>query len=339
MTKNNGIRYCKTCCNKLRKNGYTSKGTRRWRCLKCGKSMVLKRTDVRNKNIGVGVRNSLIAKEPTNTISLRRGTSRATEARKRQLCIRQGIVLPPITGEVYDWIMIDATWLAHSAVGIVRARKHVVYWEFHPKEGLSMWLSILSKMPRPSCVVCDGQKGMLEAIRRLWGEDMVIQRCHFHIMQNMRRGLPYSSKEPAVQDMLYIRNLIGLIHYPDQKQDFIDIFNETYGKHREFVDEHTMKPCPTGQLFPKYKHAKLHTVYVQMQELIANDNIFTFITYPGLNIPNTTNLLEGGINSAISELLLVHRGLNYEGQCYLINEYLWSKTEFCQPPRKPTIEH
>lgn len=315
----------------MRKNGYTSKGTQRWRCMNCGKSMVLKRLDVRNKNIAIGVHNDLIAKDPLVTIANKRHVSRSTETRKRQLCMKLGTTLPPITGEVYDWIMIDATWLAHSAVGIVRTRSHVIYWEFHPKEGLSMWLSILGKIPKPGCVVCDGQKGMLEAIRRLWGEDMVIQRCHFHIKQNLRRALTSHREDPAVRDLRFLFNIMEQIKTPEQKQlfnTFFEMFNRAYG---ERIHSYCMKPCPKGTLFPKYYYPRLHTTYQQLADLIAKDQIFTFITYPYLNIPNTTNQLEGGINSCISELLLVHRGLSYKGQRYLINAFLWSKTEFNKP--------
>jgi hypothetical protein len=52
--------------------------------------------------------------------------------------------------------------------------------------------------------------------------------------------------------------------------------------------------------------------------------IFTFQTDPNLQIPNTTNHLDGGINPKIKRLVYDHRGLSKLRRNKLIEVLLWS---------------
>jgi hypothetical protein len=50
--------------------------------------------------------------------------------------------------------------------------------------------------------------------------------------------------------------------------------------------------------------------------------LFTYQDYPELNIPNTTNLLDGGVFSFLKRLLKNHNGLSRNFKKKLIDEIL-----------------
>ena len=51
-----------------------------------------------------------------------------------------------------------------------------------------------------------------------------------------------------------------------------------------------------------------------------SDNLFVFKQYPDLNIPNTTNLLDGTF-SDIKRLLACHQGMKQENKVKFIKDY------------------
>ena len=328
MKANNGTRYCKQCGGKLLKNGQTSSGAQRWRCSKCGKSCTINRPDTRARNLARSQSNLLSHKGTISESAVERHISRRTASRRMAEYLATEPVPPPITGQVYDYIVIDATWLEQGgAVAIAKAGNYVCQWEFGKGENMQLWLRLLAKIPKPGAIVCDGQKGMLEAIRRTYGKDIPIQRCHFHIKQNLRLGLPVTSREPAVLALRELARQMRDVHTMEDVKLFNDKFMVISLLYDDYVNEYTVQGARRKDTKIYTRH-KLHTVYQQMSELIAGDNIFTFISHPELHLPKTTNALEGGINSRISELLLAHRGLTKSGQQHLINDFLWSKTEF-----------
>ena len=60
-----------------------------------------------------------------------------------------------------------------------------------------------------------------------------------------------------------------------------------------------------------------------------------FEQYPGLNIPNTTNLLDGAF-AGLKRRLACHNGMSKENKLRFINDYLGVSNKFtAQNPRKP----
>jgi hypothetical protein len=66
----------------------------------------------------------------------------------------------------------------------------------------------------------------------------------------------------------------------------------------------------------------------------ALDNLFAHIECPG--VPSTTNLVEGGINSRIKELLHRHRGMSLEHKKAIVAYFLNSRNRPQKPTRKFT---
>lgn len=333
--RNNGIRYCTKCGHKLHKNGLTKGGTIRYRCRSCGSSKTARRDDVRLRNILDGIVNLLTCKWTFGEYGKRKGVSRWTISRHLGECIAKLDMGPPDpTGEIYNCMVIDATWLKDGAVAIVKGNGYIQQWEFGSYETMDLWVKVLSKMPRPSAIACDGNKSMLEAIRYVYGDTIILQRCQFHLWQNIRLGTPKDSDVPVIREFRQLAYTIEKVKTIADIREFERQFYTLLLRHKDWLEEGYEEKLYTWQTVKRYKHHKARTVYMQMVELLSTHQLFSYIEYPDKDIPNTTNQVEGGINARIAELLRCHRGLRQDGQRWLISAYLWTKTEFKKPPFK-----
>ncbi len=84
----------------------------------------------------------------------------------------------------------------------------------------------------------------------------------------------------------------------------------------KFLNEKTysFSFTPTGKRKWHYAHKNLHAFFSHLKNALPY--LFQYISHP--TIPNTTNYLEGEINSQIQHLIINHRGLNLEKRKYLI---------------------
>lgn len=336
MKARNGTRYCTECGHKLHSNGTTRDGKPRLRCRNCGTSRVIRRDDVRLRNELNGIIHLLTCKWTFSEYGKLSGVSRRTISRQLHDCIAKLEVKPPEpTGEVYNCLIVDATWLSHGAVAIARTPRYVQQWEFiDGSEGIKLWLALFRKIPRPDCIVCDGHKGLIAAAKRTYGNDVMLQRCIFHLCHTLHSYLPMTARHPAATELRDYYKQVNYVRTKGQARQFEEHFYELYDKYRDYIDEHTMMTTPSNQVMPDYIHRKTHAAYALLDNLIKDKQLFNYIDHPELNIPNTTNLLEGGVNSRIAELLKCHRGLSIVGQRWVINLYLWTRTEFKKPPFK-----
>ena len=92
---------------------------------------------------------------------------------------------PEHTGEVYHIILLDGIGISSLVCLIARTPQAVTDWHWAGWESSNTWEKLLERQPAPVVVVCDGQKGILLAIARCWPKAR-IQRCIFHIWQNIR---------------------------------------------------------------------------------------------------------------------------------------------------------
>ena len=103
---------CNICGNKLVKNGKTSSGKTRWRCLKCGSSTVVKYD--KTKSDFKRFLNWLLSKKrmvdmPGQGRSFRRATNKFWNIWP----------LAPIVDEIHDVIYVDGLHLGRSAVILI----------------------------------------------------------------------------------------------------------------------------------------------------------------------------------------------------------------------------
>lgn len=86
-------------------------------------------------------------------------------------------------------------------------------------------------------------------------------------------------------------------------------------KYEDFLNEKTF--LDDKKWF--YTHKKLRSAYRSLKTNLPF--LFTFQKYPELNIPNTTNSIDGFF-SKMKSLLQVHRGLKKERRFKVIQEIL-----------------
>ena len=155
--------------------------------------------------------------------------------------------------------------------------------------------------------VIDGKSGLTEVF---W--DVPIQMCHFHQSAIMTRYLTTKPKLLAGQTLRHIALKIT-DSSEDEMKKLLDNWYKTWGG---FLKEKTVDPV-TKRWF--YTHKKLRSAYRSITRNLPR--LYTYQKYPELNIPNTTNSLDGSF-SHVKDMLRIHRGLKKDRKLKLIDEML-----------------
>jgi len=146
-----------------------------------------------------------------------------------------------------------------------------------------------------SAVVLDGRRGIREVF-----DGLPVQMCHFHQKQIVKRYLTMRPKLEASQELKTIADALSITNERKLAQDLLD-WQERWN---DFLKQKTTD-LNTGRWF--YTHKRLRSAYRSLKTNLPY--LFTFQKYPQLNIPNTTNSLDGFFNR-LKSLVYVHRGLN-----------------------------
>lgn len=156
-------------------------------------------------------------------------------------------------------------------------------------------------------VVLDGRIGIREVFKGI-----PAQMCHFHQKRIVTKYLTTRPKLPAGQELRMIAKTVPHSNEEKLNQELIDWFLKWQG----FLKEKTTDQN-TGHWF--YTHKRIRSAY---RSLITNlPYLYTYQKYPELNIPNTTNSLDGYF-SGLKGLLNVHRGLSPKRRMRIVIEIL-----------------
>lgn len=331
--KQRGFRYCPTCSTKLQKRGLTAAGTQRWLCPQCSKSATKPRQDLARAFTLERFVVWLMGKQAQVELS-HNLTDRMW--RMQTVWCWQVVPKPELTGEIYPVILLDGIRIGSLVCLIARTPEYVIGWHWAGWESSNTWEKLLEQLPAPAVVVCDGQKGILLAIARCWPSTRV-QRCHFHVWQNIRVKLTLHPQTEAGQELLQLtRILLKGIATTEKSLAWQAALKSWEQRHGSFIRERTYNPDPKpGQRKWRYTHERVRSAYRQLAKLLRDDQLFTYLdeTLTTVPIPRTTNYVEGGINSQLRTKLKLHRGMREEHQRRLVEWYLYSRTEAPKPPR------
>lgn len=331
--KQRGFRYCSTCSTKLQKRGLTAAGTQRWYCSHCVNSATKPRPDLSRAFTLERFVHQLLGKVSQSELTLPSRTWREDTA----WCWDMSPPMPQ-TGEIHPVLLMDGTRVGQQVCLIVRSPLYVVGWCFAPWESSTTWDKLLSTIPAPTVIVCDGQKGILLSVARNWPQTR-IQRCLFHIWQNIRTKLTLNPQTEAGVDLLTHYRCIWEMTTSVLARQWEEVFYEMYRYHQEFLSERTYRRIPMpGKRNWWYTHRNTRAAYRQIDKLLRNKQLFTHLEddlreIVGLPIPRTTNHMEGGTNSTLKGQLYIHRGMPSSHQQRLTEWYLYDKTEDKKPPR------
>lgn len=311
--------------------GKTAARTVRWRCLHCQKSTVRKRSDVTKTS-----RYQLFLLWLTGTKSLTE-IAQSRHISRQSLAIwfrpfRKTCPTPVVPGVLAVVLVIDGLYLEsrNHCVLIGKTQQAVVSWLFAERETYASWRLFCQRVPAPRVVVCDGQRGMRAALRDAWPNTRV-QRCVVHVFQLATARLTRRPKTPAGQALRVLVNQLFSIRTRRQKRRWIRAYRGWRKQYDRFLKERTIGQQPGKKRTWWYTHKRIRSVRTLLDNALPE--LFTYIGHP--EIPRTTNHVEGGINSRLSELLHRHRGISLEKKEVLVATFLSGK-QGEKPTRKFT---
>ena len=159
-------------------------------------------------------------------------------------------------------------------------------------------------------VTTDGKRGLQKVFR-----DFPMQMCHFHQAKTVRR---YITQRPRLQASKDLKKIMYRLTETNEK-NFTKKLDEWYKEYKDFIEEKSTN-LETGKSY--YTHYKVRAAH---RSLRANlPYLFTRKKYKDIEIPNTTNTLDGGTFSPLKILIKIHRGLSKSLKFKLVDDYLLS---------------
>lgn len=218
-------------------------------------------------------------------------------------------------GEVV--LVMDTTYFRRTfGVTVWRCphRKQNLLWKFVPWETFEQYHDGITELVQQGwkvkAIVCDGKRGLLQ------GFSCPVQMCHFHQAAIVTR---YVTKRPKLEAGQDLQSLMRFLPTADEAQFmlWLTLWHDKWG---EFLKERTTNEI-TGKT--QFTHRRLRSAYFSLKRNIPY--LFTYLRYPHLNIPNTTNSLEA-IFGHVKNKVKLHRGLKRERKMKLIEELLKGKS-------------
>lgn len=314
--------------------GRTATGTQRWQCTNCHKGQCWKRVDVTRRNRNALRNRWMLGMASLTSIARRLRVHRITLSRRLKILQMPTTPVLPRSLTHSPVIVLDGTTISKQTVLVVAydtISDQPLAWSFVSHERFDIWHSLLIRISsryQPHALVSDGQKGLLKASKSVFPH-IPHQRCLAHII---RLSLAWLTKNPqtlAGQELrILVRNL-SQTKTPFNTNQWYDSFIIWNTRYESFLKEKSVNPM-TGRKW--YTHRKLRAVRSLI--LHALPNMFLFVADP--RIPNTTNVVEGGINAPLAELLHRHRGITEQQKKALVTHFLYARRRRKLPTRNAT---
>lgn len=327
------------CDTKLVKNGRTAAGSQRWKCRHCGASSSRTRSDVTRRAQLDQFLTWLLGKHSQTEISS--GSTGRTFRHRTRWCweLRPSI---PVTGEFYDVVEIDGFNL-RSGWCILTARSggNVIAYQWCARESQAAWGALFQRLPEPAVVVCDGGPGIHAALREHWPNTRV-QRCLVHLQRNVRKYVTTRSKTTAGKALWGLTLTLTRVKTTNDAETWTRLLLAWEAEFLHLTKERTYRKYTTevpswarpGQTW-WYTHQRLRSGHQALHRVIRSGHLFTFLDpqLACLQVPSSTNGIEGGTNSQMRLLLLHHRGMPETHQRRAIEWWLYLHSERPDPIR------
>lgn len=315
---------CPVCQGPMKKNGTTSKGTTRWRCKDphCNASTINT-----NPNTTRARTFQQFITWILSTTSLTHGMHRTTLAKKFTWCWLITPPTPKLTTPITQ-IIIDGTYFGKkkNKTCLLTATNgtHILAWHWCKTETKHDYLELLRKIPTPpTIVITDGNRGSLAAITTTW-PTVPIQRCLFHVNQNITTLLTRNPRTTQGQALTMAMKKLLEVTNKQQRDWWLSEYNKLFTALHPWINQRTYATTtPTTTPRPAhvrpdqtwwYTHQKHRKAAYQLRKLANNGQLFAFLDAPDPTCPyqRTTSRLEGGINRELKRLAEAHRGQTRE---------------------------
>lgn len=156
-------------------------------------------------------------------------------------------------------------------------------------------------------IVCDGRKGLIQSFGKI-----PVQMCQFHQISIIKR---YLTKKPKMPASIELKEISSMLKETD-KESFKGMLEQWFIKWESFLNERTDNP-ETGKSY--YTHKRLRSAYRSLKTNF--DWLFTWYDNMELQIPNTTNAIDGHF-ADLKTKMRNHNGMNLERKMKFIDEFL-----------------
>lgn len=291
----------------MQKWGIHRSGKVHYRCPGCGSNGTRLRADITQKYHRQLYEKWLLSKFTLSDFGKQYGVTRQTIDRWF-LPFRDEEITPNCHLTQSDIFIIDGYYVEYGATVLIAQNplNQVVSWHFTYTENSSTWLTFLNSISTfPRAVVCDGQKGMLKAIKLRY-PGVIIQRCQFHVIHQVNLLLTKHPETEAARKLKYLVNQIVQVKTRDDLRTWLLSYKSWYHQYKDFLKERTYqeKLTPTGRRKWHYTHGHLHASHSHLKNSLPN--LFQYLRFS--EIPNTSNRIEGGINAQLQRIIDDHRG-------------------------------
>jgi hypothetical protein len=186
----------------------------------------------------------------------------------------------------------------------------ILFKQYVKQETNKLYLSGIEEIARRGikiqAIICDGRKGLLQLF-----EGIPIQMCNFHQVAIIRR---YLTKKPKMQASKELWEHVLLLVKTD-KESFEGGLNAWHTKWNTFLNERKLDLNGKN----RYVHKRLRSAYRSLKNNLPW--LFTWYDHMHLNLPNTTNAIDGHF-ADLKNKLRNHNGLSIERKKKFIDEFL-----------------
>lgn len=210
-------------------------------------------------------------------------------------------------------VIADTTFFGDFGVTVLRdwyERKNI-FVRFVEKETVQTYREGMRYLKTSGAkvlgLVVDGKRGLLQAFSQI-----PVQMCQFHQKQIVKRYITQNPRLEASKELMAIVNKLP----NTDAEAFTALLDTWYQQWTDFLKERTI--ClETGCC--SYTHRRLRSAYFSLRRNLPC--LFTYQRYPDLNMPNTTNSLDGSFSS-LKKFVNLHQGLRRRRKIKLIKQLL-----------------
>lgn len=161
-----------------------------------------------------------------------------------------------------------------------------------------------------TAAVVDGRRGLFNVFKGI-----PVQMCQFHQIKIVIRYITTRPKTDAGKELL----ALVLTLTKTNEEMFTLAINTWLTKWESFINEKTVSTFISGKTTSYYTHRGVYSAYNSLKRNLSY--LFTYQKYPELNIPNTTNDLDGSFSN-LKKKLSAHHGLRRDRRFKVISEIL-----------------
>jgi len=292
----------------IQKNGKRDR-KQRYRCLDCGHVFQFKR--VRNRVFEKNLWTQYVHGNQTlQSLSKHYGISYKTT---RKL-LDNHLIGQPIITSGSSVVVMDTCYFGWGfGVMVFRdfLKRKNLYWKYLKHETIEEYKSGINYLKGKGVeilgIACDGKRGLFSAF-----EATPIQMCQFHQVAIVTRYITRNPKLEAGKELKILTHNLT----KSSKTEFATMLNDWHLKWKIFLSEKTYNDEHKKW---HYTHRRLRSAYRSLKTNLPF--LFTYLEYPDLGIPNTTNSLEGKFSN-LKTKIRIHAGIKKWRKIRIINEIL-----------------